>query len=113
MNRMQLAVRILLGGLVCGSVLGIFAGGLVGGLLGGLFGNHSGGLNEALLAGCGGGLVGTGYGLLLVVREILHRPGDREKQAVVSLSREDGSQTPSQLHRDVPGPCKLRSPGGV
>jgi hypothetical protein len=69
MNRMRLALRMSLGGAVCGSFLGIFTGGLLGGLGGLLLGNMSLGLDGALLTGSAGCLSGAVWGASLAARE--------------------------------------------
>jgi hypothetical protein len=62
MNRIRLALRMCLGGAVCGSFLGMFGGGLLGGCYGGLLGNVALGLDGALLGGAAGCLAGAVYG---------------------------------------------------
>lgn len=69
MSGFRLALRVSLGGAVCGIFLGIFAGGLLGGVYGVLTGYVSLGLDGALLGGALCGLGGGLYGVFVALTE--------------------------------------------
>jgi hypothetical protein len=91
MSRLGVALRMSLGGAVCGGFLGIFAGGLFGAVVGLFLGNVSIGLDAALLVGCLGGLTGVLVGVFLAVgdtgplrTETAPHPAERPGQSSAS-----------------------------
>lgn len=74
MNGWWSALRMTLGGIVCGSFLGMFAGGILVALAGALWGDFSLGLDGALVGGGVGCLSGALLGALLAARDSAQCP---------------------------------------
>jgi hypothetical protein len=101
MSKLRTAVRMSLGGAVCGSFLGIFAGGLLGALCGSLVGDTSLGLEGALAGGCVGCLGGAICGAALAARDKSTRGGLRANTGDATGGHEVGARTCPLVIQDL------------